>query len=234
MMKPGGTHKVTITSITEEKVTGTVDLIVGDNSIKGKFEANDCPRNNKIMAHFIKNLIVISFAFLFLPCLLVGCANAQKADVLTDEAVLRTIEKLRGGDWQQDEICVKRLKENESAKIVVVGVKDEKSVCDFDGAFVGSDYFEHGKLDWTKNALHLLGWEKANRQGREMLAKLWVEKVLFAFSAKSNQTFQAVPMDNDEIKVIVSLQFPPGVTSRNAPKIFVFDKDGNMSPQGNY
>jgi hypothetical protein len=39
MMKPGGTHKVTITSITEDTVTGSVDLTVGDNSIKGKFEA---------------------------------------------------------------------------------------------------------------------------------------------------------------------------------------------------
>lgn len=100
--------------------------------------------------------------------------------------------------------------------------------------FVDSDYFEHGRLDWTKNALHLLGWEKANRQQREKLAKLWVEKVLFAFSAKSNQTFQAVSPVNDEIKVIVSLQFPPGVTSRNAPKTFVFDKGGNMSPAGDY
>ncbi len=39
----GGTRKVTITSITEEKVTGTVDLAVGDNSIKGKFEAKFLP-----------------------------------------------------------------------------------------------------------------------------------------------------------------------------------------------
>ena len=186
------------------------------------------------MANSIKKLVVISFAFLFLPCLLAGCANAQKADVLTDEAVLRTIEKLRGGDWKQDEICIKRLKENESANIVVVGVKDDNLVCRFDGAFIGSDYFEHGKLDWTKNALHLLGWEKANRQERERLATLWVEKVIFAFSAQTNQTFQAVSTGEDEIKVIVSLEFPPGVTSRNAPKIFGFDKDGNMSPSDNY
>ena len=169
-----------------------------------------------------------------MPCLLAGCANAQKADGLTDEVVLRTIEKLRGGDWRQDEICIKRFKENESAKLVVVGIKDDNEICQFDGAFVGADYFEHGKPDWTKNALRLLGWEKANRQERERLAKLWVEKVLFAFSAKSNQTFQTVSTGDDEIKVIVSLQFPPGVTSRNAPKIFVFDKDGNMSPAGNY
>ena len=181
------------------------------------------------MANFIKNLAVISFAFLCLPCLLASCANAQKADILTDEVVLQTLENLRGGDWRQDEICIKRLKETEPAKLIVVGVKDDKSVCHFDGAFVGSDYFAHGKSDWTKNALQLLGWEKANRQQREKLAKLWIEKILFAFSAKPNQTFQAVSIGEDKIKVTVSLQFPPGVTSRNAPKIFVFDKDGNIA-----
>jgi hypothetical protein len=42
--KQGGTRKVTITSITEEKVTGTVDITVGDNSIKGKFEAQFLPK----------------------------------------------------------------------------------------------------------------------------------------------------------------------------------------------
>ena len=175
---------------------------------------------------------MISLAFLFLPCLLTVCANAQKAEVLTDEVVLRTIEKLRGGDWYRDDICIKRLKE--PPNLVVVGVKDNNSVCNFSVVFIDSDYFEHGRREWTKNALHLLGWGKANEENRKKLAKLWVEKVLFAFSAKSNQTFQAVPIDNDGIKVIVSLKFPPGVTSRNAPKIFVFDKDGNMSPEGNY
>lgn len=184
------------------------------------------------MANSIKNLFVISPAFLFLSCLLTTCATAQKVEVITDKFVLQTIEKLRGGDWHQDEICIKRLKEQ--ANLIVVGVKNEASVCNLDGAFVDTDYFEQGKLEWTKNALHSLGWEKANRQQRENLAKLWVEKVLLAFSAKSNQTFEAFSIGDDEIKVIVSLQFPPGVTSRNAPKIFVFDKDGNMSPQGNY
>ncbi len=178
------------------------------------------------------NIFVISLALVFLSCLLTTCANAQKTKIMTDEVAIRTIEKLRGGDWKPDEICIERLKE--PANLVVVGVKDNNSVCNFDGAFVDLDYFERGKPDWVKNALHLLGWEKVNRQERERLAKLWIEKVLFAFSAKSNQTFAVVSTGDDEIKVIVSLQLPPGVTSRNAPKIFVFDKDGNMSPQSNY
>jgi hypothetical protein len=125
----------------------------------------------------MKSLVIISLAFLFLPCLLTACANAQKFNVLTDQVVLRTIEKLRGGDWYRDEICIKKLKEQ--ANLVVVGVKDNNSVCHVSLVFVDSDYFEHGRLDWTKNALHLLGWEKANQQQREKLAKLWVEKVLF-------------------------------------------------------
>lgn len=186
------------------------------------------------MEKSIKNLFVISFAFLFLPCLLAACANAQKADALTDETVLRTIEKLRGGVLSQDDICIKKFKENELARLVVVGVKDEKLVCHLDGAFVDLDYFQQGRLDWSKNALKALGWEKANRQQRERLAKLLVEKVLFAFSAKPNQTFQAVSTADDKIKVTVSLQFPPGVTSRHAPKQFIFDKDGNILPSGNY
>jgi len=41
--KNGGTRKVTITSITADTVTGSVDMEVGDNSIKGKFEAKFLP-----------------------------------------------------------------------------------------------------------------------------------------------------------------------------------------------
>lgn len=181
------------------------------------------------MVNSTKNFALISLAFLFLPCLLTVCTNAQKIEVLTDRVVLRTIEKLRGGNWKRDEICIKRL--NEPSNLVVVGVKDSRLVCHFDGAFVDLDYFERGKLDWVKNALHSLGWEKANRQQRERLAKIWVEKVIFAFSENRKRTFQIVPAGVDEIKVIVSLQFPPGVTSRNAPKTFVFDKDGSVSPE---
>lgn len=43
LMKSGGTRKVVITSINDEKVTGTVDITVGDSSIKGAFEAKFIP-----------------------------------------------------------------------------------------------------------------------------------------------------------------------------------------------
>lgn len=180
----------------------------------------------------MKTLIKISLAIIFLPCLLTGCANAQADDTLTDKAVLIQLGKLNDKKFSKDVVCIKRLKE--SAKLVVIGIKDDKAVCRFDGVFVDSRYFEKNSLEWSKTALSSLGWEKANEQTRQKLAKLWIEKVLFAFSAQSNQTFQAVPMDNDGIKVIVSLRLPPGVTGRNAPKIFVFDKDGNMSSASGY
>jgi len=179
------------------------------------------------MANSIKNLVLISLAFLFLPWLPTGCANAQAGDILTDKAVLAELGKLNDKKFSKDDVCIKRLKE--SAKVVVIGLKGEDSVCRYNGVFVGSLYLKKDSIETSKTALRSLGWEKANEQARQKLAKLWVEKVLFAFSAKSNQTFQAVSLDNDGIKVIVSLQFPPGVTGRNAPKIFVFDKDGGLS-----
>ncbi len=42
-LKPGA-YKVTITSITADTVTGSVDLSIGDNLIKGKFEAKFLPK----------------------------------------------------------------------------------------------------------------------------------------------------------------------------------------------
>ena len=169
-----------------------------------------------------KDFIKFSLLFVFLSGVLVGCANAQTIVSPTDEAVLEQFGKLKDKKFGKDDVCIKRLKE--SAKIIVIGLFANDLGCRLDGMFVDSDYFET-----SKHALAALGWEKANRQQREKLATLWVEKVLFAFSVKPNQTFSAHSTGNDGIKVIVSLQFPPGVTSRNAPKVFVFDKDGGLS-----
>ena len=198
---------------------------------------------------FVLTLIFLS---VFLAA---NCATAQtvtdKTDLSTDEGVIAALQKISDaknaestGDEKLDakrkaadkleskDVCIKRLKE--TTKIIVIGFFRFDYGCHFEGAFINSDFFEAANGDLHKNALHSLGWEKANKTERERIAKLWVEKVLFAFSAKTNQTFQAVSIGDDEIKVIVSLQFPPGITSRNAPKVFVFDKDGKMSPQGNY
>ena len=171
-------------------------------------------------------------------------------DLSTDEAVLAELQKIKDanikttGDEKLDakrknaskleakDVCIERVQD--TAKIIAIGFFRTDEGCHFEGAFVNSVYFEAANGDLHKNAFAALGWENANKTERERIAKLWVEKVLFAFSAKPNQTFQAFSTGDDEIKVVVSLQFPPGVTSRNAPKVFVFDKDGKMSPQGNY
>jgi len=172
---------------------------------------------------FIKFLLV----FVFLSGALAGCANAQTIDSPTDEAVLEQFGKLKIEKFGKDDVCLKRLKE--SAKIIIIGLFAKDSGCRFDGVFVDSRYFEKDNFDAPKKALAALGWEKADRQRRQKLATLWVEKVLFAFSAKPNQTFMAVSTDDGGTKVIVSLKYPPGVTSRNAPKIFVFGKDAGLS-----
>lgn len=181
------------------------------------------------MTKFIKNLFTISLVIVFMQCLSAGCAVAQ--DFSTDKAVREELAKI--SDFKSlDRLCIKRLKE--SAKIIVIGNRANDRDCEIDGAFINSRYFEMTNAALSKTALNTLGWEAANRQKREKLATLLVEKVLFAFSAKSNQTFQAVSTSEGGIKVIVSLKYPPGVTSRNASKIFVFDKDGSFSAAGDY
>ena len=187
------------------------------------------------MTNHIKYLVLFSLVLLFLPSLLTGCANAQANDTLTDKAMLAELEKLHDKKYNKDDVCIKRVEE--SVKVVVIGLKDEAAVCRFAGVFIDSRFFEKGNLESSKTALSSLGWETANEQMRRKLAKLWVEKILFAFSAESNRSkriFRVVPTDNDGIEVIVSLQFPPGVTSRHAPKSFLFDKDGNMSGANDY
>ena len=94
--------------------------------------------------------------------------------------------------------------------------------------FVNSRYFEKNDFASSKDALAELGWKTADRREREEMAKLWVEKGLLPFSKRDNQVFAAVSSGDGKIEVIVSLQFPPGVTSRHAPQRFIFDKDGGL------
>ncbi len=41
----------------------------------------------------MKTFINISLAFVFLPCILAGCVNAQKVDLATNEAVIAELQK---------------------------------------------------------------------------------------------------------------------------------------------
>ena len=220
------------------KKSGEANLTEGDKSINGIFTAKLRAAKNKIMENSIKILIKFSFAFIFLPCLSASGANAQiisnqdrpkiedssNKDLSTDEAVREELAKISGGKLNLVNFCIERLMNS----VIVIGNRANDKDCRIDGVFVDSRYFKETDPALPKTGLAVLGWAKANRQEREKLATLWIEKVLFAFSAKPNQIFQAVSVGDGRIKVIVSLKFPPGVTSRNAPRIFIFDIDGGF------
>lgn len=184
------------------------------------------------MANSIKNLVKIALAFFFLLCILAGCANAQAIDLSTDKAVLKQFGKLKNEKYGKDDVCIKRLKE--SAKIIVIGLKDDDSYCSFDGAFVNSRYYEQGDSDLSKIALAALGWEKANQDKREQLARLWVEKGILTFAPLTNQALAANSIGDGKIKVTASSKYPPGVRSRSVTKTFIFDKDGGLFSGGDY
>ena len=176
---------------------------------------------------------------------------ASNADLSTDEAVLAELRKIidaqnaanETGDEKLDlkkkaagrlefkDVCIERLKE---AEIIVIGFFRTDEGCHFEGAFVGSSYFERNDRNLSKTALAALGWEKAAKKEREKLAARWVEKALLGFSPLPEQSLSAFSNADGTIKVTASSKRPPGVTSRSITKVFVFDKDGNLAPQNNY
>lgn len=196
-------------------------------------------------------MMSLAACLIFLSGALADCARAQTVDLSTDEAVLAELQKvidakkaeLIEGDERLEakrkaankleakDVCIERLKA--SVRVIVIGFFRTDVGCHFDGAFVGSRYFERDDADLSRTALNALGWEKANRTKRESLAKIWVEEGLLRFSEMPYQTLSAATI-NDEIKVTASSKYPPGVTSRSAPKKFVFDKNGSLISADNY
>jgi hypothetical protein len=176
---------------------------------------------------------------------------ASNADLSTDEAVLAELQKMidaknaagRSGDEKLDakkkaagrlkagDVCIERLKD---AAIIVIGFFRTDAGCRFEGAFVDARYFERTDADLSKTALAALGWEKSPQKKRETLAALWVEKALLVFSPLPEQALSAVSGADKKIKVTASSQYPAGVTSRNAAKVFVFDRDGGFSAASDY
>lgn len=150
-------------------------------SRSNQLESNNLPttspdktKNREIM----KNAVKVSLAFLFLQCLLTGCANAQTPDLSTDKAVREVLAKT-GGFKSMDNLCIERMKE--SAKIIIIGNYANDRDCRIDGAFIDSRYLAETDADFSKSSLAALGWKAANRKRREQLAKLWIEKGLLAF-----------------------------------------------------
>jgi hypothetical protein len=201
------------------------------------------------------DLLKFALAFLAISIFLANCADAQKipvdksggTDLSTDAGIIAELQKIIGGknaestgDEKLDakrkaankleakDVCIERLKE--SAKIIVIGFFRNDYGCHFEGAFVGSRYFDATKeiSELSKAALEELGWKKANQKARENLAKLWVEKALLVFAPLANQTLSAISASDGKIKVTASSKYPPGVTSRTETKTFVFGKDGEL------
>ncbi|CAN5208942.1 hypothetical protein BH10ACI1_BH10ACI1_14110 [soil metagenome] len=184
------------------------------------------------------NLIKFSLLFVFLSCVLVGCANAQQTvDLSTDKAVLEQLGKLQNKDFSKDMVCIERLKE--SANLIIVGFFAYDRGCRFDGVFVNSVYFEKADTDLSKNALNALGWKKANQTEREKIAMIWVEKGLLAFSTvlyTKDKDFnvgefyppQIVAKENGEI--VVTLWTSVMKRKKEYHNLeFKFTKDGNLT-----
>jgi hypothetical protein len=130
----------------------------------------------------MKYLVSLSLAFVFLYCILAGCANAQSTKTVnlsTRKAVLEWLGKQKKEKFSKEKVCIGRLKE--SKQVIVIGFSRNDDDCRFDGAFVYSVYIEDS-ADLSQIALNALGWKRANQKRREELAKLWVEKGLLAFS----------------------------------------------------
>ena len=194
------------------------------------------------------NLIKISLAFVFLPCILAGCANAQTIDLSTDEAVLAELQKRadakrvdpgpKGGrKLEAKSVCIERLKESE--KVIVIGFFAYDRGCRLDGAFVDSRYFESTDAALSKSALAAFGWEKAPKREREMLALYWVEKGLLAFftvlhtkdkdlKEREFQPPRVVSNENGEIKVMLWISLPSGMRREKGFRHveYKFAKDG--------
>lgn len=186
---------------------------------------------------------------------------ATVADLSTAEAVRAELQKIvdaknaehAGGDeklkaklkaaghLKAEDVCIERLKE--SAKVIVVGLFRYDYGCHVEGVFVGPRYFEATDIELHRAALRALGWNEADKAGRERMACVWVEKGLLAFSIVlyadeggllRNFRFQppqTVTAEDGGVKVTLWIRLPPG---RNGGKGFQhheyrFNPDGSFS-----
>jgi hypothetical protein len=211
-----------------------------------------------------KVLIKFSLVPFLLSCVLAGCAKAQvvsnqdrpktetpsNLDLSTNEGVLAELQrrldakgeelgKKGGSKIEARFVCIQRLKE--SAKIIVIGGFAYDRGCRLQGGFVNSRYFEKDDPAWSKNALAMLGWEKAPKREREMLAKFWVEKGLLPFftvlytkdKELNDHAFhapQVVSTETGEIKVTLWLRLPSGKRREQGYQHveYRFSRDGNL------
>ena len=211
----------------------------------------------------MRELLKLPVSLLLLRCLVAGCAGAQsislperwkieapsQSDLSTDSAVLAELQRIAdaklealgktaGRKLEARFVCIKRLKE--SAEIIVIGGFAYDRGCRFQGVFVNSSYFEKDDAALSKNALAALGWEKAPKREREMLAKFWVEKGLVPFftvlytkdKELNDQAFQppqVVSTETGEIKVTLWVRLPRGRGEQGYQHLeYRFGRDGNL------
>lgn len=190
--------------------------------------------------------------------------SVSNIDLSTDEAVLAEMQKRADakraeigttGDTKLDaklknsskldarSVCIRRVKE--SPKVIVIGVFRTDYGCSFDGAFVGSRYFEATDvIDLSKAALAEFGWLKANQTKREILALGWVEKGLLAFFTvlytkdvdfgRSESAFhppQRVSAESGKIKITLWIQVPSGMGREKGFQYleYTFAADGSFT-----
>ncbi len=199
----------------------------------------------------MKNRFKIPLGFVFLGCILAGCANAQKVALSNDERVIAELQKrvdakrdelgkTGGSKLNARSVCIERLKETES--VIVIGFFRYDQGCHFDGAFIDSKYFESTDMALSKNALAAFGWQKAPKREREMLASYWVQKGLLAFftvlytkdkdmGEREFHPPQAMTAENGEIKVKLWVQLPSGMRRGKEFKRveYKFSKDGSLT-----
>ena len=109
----------------------------------------------------MKLLIKVTLAFVFLPCILAGCAVAQKVKLSTDEAVRKELAKNSDLKPKLDRLGIERIQG--TAAIIVIGTHANDRGCRLEGAFIGSAYFEDS-TELSQKALAALGWKKANQK----------------------------------------------------------------------
>ena len=180
-----------------------------------------------------------------------GCLTAQNIDLSTDAAVLAELRKRANARNEQRaggkkprplearDVCIERLKE--SAEVIVIGFFAYDRGCRLNGAFVRSRYYEEKDADLSQNALATLGWEKAPKREREMLASYWVQKGLLAFftpvqtkdkdlDAKDFHPPRAITEQNGEVVVTLWIELPAGMRREKEFKRveYKFAKEGAL------
>lgn len=217
-------------------------------------------------------LVAYALALFSLSGFAAGCADARVsrqgrpnndaagAALSTDEAVIAEMQKRvdaenaeRAGDDERlaaklraarrlgpEDVCIERPKE--SARVVVVGFFRNDYGCHFEGAFVGSRYYEGTEPELHRDALEAFGWRDADEKVRERLALAWVEGGPLAFfnvlhtkpkelEVSDFHPPRAASAQDGTVTVTLWFQVPPG---RSPEKGFQhveyrFKGDGNLS-----